>query len=328
MRKQADSIPQFRSVLASYISDFIHEKRTYGYRYQNEMKILRRLDQAMVAAKLSKPYLPQSFVKDWSKRQLHQAPRTHRARITVLRQFARFLQRQGVEAFVPDQRLSPIARNEFSPYIFTREQIRDILTAADQLPPHHRGPYRQLIMPVLFRVLYGCGLRLSEALSLTVANVDLDQGILVIRQGKFRKDRLVPMAPTLTARLQEYHRAMGDRPPGSPFFPVREDEPYATGAIYCIFRRLLFMCGIPHGGRTHGPRVHDLRSTFAVHRLAQWYREGVDLNVKLPVLSTYMGHQSILGTQRYLRLTVDLFADLTERMEDTYGNVIPGEDES
>jgi len=88
------------------------------------------------------------------------------------------------------------------------------------------------------------------------------------------------------------------------------------------------MCGIPHGGRTHGPRVHDLRSTFAVHRLTQWYREGVDLNVKLPILSTYMGHQSILGTQRYLRLTVNLFADLTERMEDTYGNVIPGEDES
>jgi len=327
MRKRSDSIPKFHSVLGSYISKFVHEKQTYGYRYQTETNILRRLDQAIIEAKLSNCCLPRSFVNDWVKKKLNQTPRTQKAKTTVIRQFAIFLQRQGIDAFVPDHRLSPIARNNFSPYIFSQEQIRNILMASDRIPPHHTGPYRQFVMPELFRVLYGCGLRVNEVTNLTVASVDLDQGVLVIRQGKFRKDRLVPMAPNLTARLHRYHKAMGCRSSDSPFFPVRENEPYAGGSIYSIFRRLLFLCDIPHGGRTRGPRLHDLRSTFAVHRLAQWYREGADLNAKLPILATYMGHLSIIGTQHYLRLTIDLFTDLVKRTEDVHGDIIPTEDE-
>ena len=269
--------------------------------------------------------LDRQTVERWVRKEQHQCPRTRRAKATVARQFALFLRRQNIDAFVLDKYSSPINRNVFSPYIFTHDQIRRLFGAVDLLPPHHRGPLRHLIMPELFRMLYGCGLRVSEALNLTAADVDLDQGILVIRQGKFRKDRLVPMASDLVARLRTYHERLGPRPSEAIFFPAPDGGTYGSGSIYCIFRGLLSVCQIPHGGRNRGPRLHDLRSTFAVHRLARWYREGADLGHKLPILSAYMGHQCISGTQHYLRVTLDLFGDLADRLDQAFGSVIPDE---
>jgi integrase len=328
MRRQLDAIPEYRSILAPQMIEFVREKRNYGYRYRNEVAILARLDRMIAGLMCPHPGLPRVVVEQWMKREEHQCPRTHLAKATVVRQFGLFLRRQGIEAFVLDRHCSPVSRNVFSPFIFTHDQIVHLLAAADHLPTHHRGPLRQLIMPEVFRVLYGCGLRVNEALHLTIADVDLDRGVLLIRQGKFHKDRLVPMANDLTARLREYHKLIGSRPPEAFFFPGPDGGPYASGAIYCVFRRLLSVCGIPHGGRNHGPRLHDLRSTFAVHRMAQWYREGSDLGAKLPVLSSYMGHQCISGTQRYLRLTIDLFGDVANRLDKEFGRVIPVEMEA
>jgi integrase len=197
------------------------------------------------------------------------------------------------------------------------------LRAADALGVKPRFPRRHLILPEIFRVLYGCGLRVSEAIGLRVGAVDLRAGVLTIRQGKFRKDRLVPLAPSLTQRLRRYADALGGQPADAVFFPSRGARPYHRVTVYHAFRQLLWRCRIAHGGRGHGPRLHDLRHTFAVHRLAQWYRAGADLNALLPVLATYLGHQSVTQTQVYLRLTADLFPDLAARSEAAFGHVIP-----
>jgi integrase len=179
-------------------------------------------------------------------------------------------------------------------------------------------------MPELFRVLYGCGLRVSEALKLTVSDVDLDEGVLLIREAKFRKDRLVPVSLALAARLRRYagtFNRSSDR--GVAFFPKRDGSHYDKGIIYSTFRTMLHAAGISHGGRGQGPRLHDLRHTFAVHRLEQWYRQGADLGVKLAVLSSYLGHQSLAGTQRYLRLTSSLFPEITASVEAMVGHIVP-----
>jgi integrase len=178
-------------------------------------------------------------------------------------------------------------------------------------------------MPALFRVLYGCGLRLGEALRLRVEDVDLTAGVLTIREAKFRKDRLVPLAASLQVYLQRYHAEMGARSSDAIFFAAPHGRAYSTRTPYAMFRRMLRAAKIPHGGRGQGPRVHDLRHTFAVHRLEAWYREGADLSSKLPVLSTYLGHESIAGTQRYLQLTASLHPDLSTVLEQRYGNIIP-----
>jgi integrase len=178
-------------------------------------------------------------------------------------------------------------------------------------------------MPEIFRLLYGSGFRLGEVLNLRVRDVDLNQGIVTVRQGKFRKDRLVPLALSLVNRLRTYAAGFGNRPPDALFFPAPNGRAYRLRTVYGLFRTLLLQCGIPHGGRGKGPRVHDLRHGFAVHTLLRWYREGVDPNAKLPLLATYLGHQHLSGTQRYLHLTAELFPEVMARVDAAFGDVIP-----
>jgi integrase len=178
-------------------------------------------------------------------------------------------------------------------------------------------------MPELFRVLYGCGLRVGEALRLRVADVDLTEGVLTIEQGKFRRDRLVPVAPALRRRLQKYYECLESRRRDDLFFPSPRGGRYKVTSIYCVFRKLLAYAGIAHGGRGRGPRLHEIRHTMAVHRLEAWYRAGEDLNAKLPLLATYLGHSTTVGTSAYLQLTETLFTDVVTRLETVVGHVIP-----
>jgi site-specific recombinase XerD len=183
-------------------------------------------------------------------------------------------------------------------------------------------------MPEIFRLLYTCGFRLNEVLNLRVRDVDLKQGVITVREAKFGKDRLIPPALDVVERLQIYAErlekdSIEKRTDDSFFFPSRTQTAWSESAIYSLFRKLLYQCGISHGGRGKGPRVHDLRHTFAVHRLIQWHEEGADLNAKMPLLIAYLGHQDFTGTQKYLHLTAELFPNLTARMNKQFGGVIP-----
>ena len=305
----------FRSVWAAQLTAFVQEKRVVGYRYISEAAHMHQLDCFLCTHPDSQGHLSRSLVESYIAKQPHERPRTHQARIQQVRHFALFLQRRGMVAYVPDSRLTPTAHLDFVPYIFTHVQIRQLLHAIDRLRPDPRSPERHRIMPELFRVLYGCGCRCGEVLRLRVADVDLDTGVLTIRQGKFRKDRLVPLTPALTDRLRRYAIVMNLVDPEAVFFPNPYGKRYDIGSIYHIFRWALRQCGIPHGGRGRGPRMHDLRHTFAVHCLERWYRQGEDLNASLPLLVAYLGHQGLNGTQRYLRLTPELFPNITARLE-------------
>ncbi len=322
MTKQRQKV-QFRSILATSIKQFIQEKRACGYKYVTEADSLRRLDRFLCEQGLAELELPKPLVQLWIAKDPNESLRTHGARIGLVRRFGDFLIRQGHTAYLPDTRLGARRDPGFVPRILTHEEIRRLLTAADAIPPNPRSPLRHRLMPEMFRVLYGCGLRVGEAIRLRFKDVNLDSGVLTIDQGKFRKDRLVPMATSLTQRLQRYASLLSDHTGGAIFFPAPHSGAYHRHTIYHAFRQLLWECRIPHGGRGEGPRLHDLRHSFAVHRLVQWYQEGADLNAKLPVLATYLGHQSIAETQVYLQLTADLFPHLTARTEAAFGDLIP-----
>jgi integrase/recombinase XerD len=177
-------------------------------------------------------------------------------------------------------------------------------------------------LPELLRVLYGCGLRLEEALSLRIRDVDLIQGVLHINDTKFRKDRLVPPARPLVVRLQKYAASLGSRPEDDHFFPSPRGGPLHGSGMYRNYRDLLQRCHIGHGGRGEGPRLHDLR-TFAVHTLLRWHREGADLQARLPMLATCLGHASIDGTQDYLQMIAELYPEIVSRSHAAFGDVIP-----
>jgi len=314
---------EFHSPLGSFAEKFLQEKRACGYRYDEEARLLRNLDRFLCNEGLAKAELPKELVDKFTSRRRNESAPTQQQRIRIVCQFAKYLLRQGQFASVPDPKLVRIADHNFIPRILSVEEIRRLFQAADSLRPHPLGPLRHLIMPELFRLLYGCGLRVGEACRLTVGDVDLHEGILTILQGKFRKDRLVPMTDSMTNRLRRYSRHIDTSNQNGVFFPAPDRGIYSHGAIYRTFRKLLWLSGIPHGGRGKGPRIHDLRHSHAVTRLVKWYRDGADLSAKLPVLATYLGHRSMAGTQHYLRLTADLFPDIAAKSEAAYGHVIP-----
>jgi len=307
------------------MEQFIREKRTCGHRYESENSTLHAFDRFLIAAGLHTREIPRPLMDEWTAKRPDERSKTQQWRIGVARRFAQFLRREGIDAHVPDARTAPTQhRRDFVPYIFSRDQMGKLLGAVDRLPPSVRSPLRRKVMPEIFRLLYGCGLRVGEALNLRVGDVDLPTGILAIRDAKFGKDRLVPVAPSIAARLRSYADALGVRAGGAAFFPAPGGGHYCNETIYLVFRALLRTCSISHGGRGRGPRLHDLRATFAVHRLEAWYRNGEDLGARLPVLATYLGHDSLAGSQWYLRLTPNLYPDITAVMEASVGHVIPG----
>ena len=316
----------FRSTLAPLLEAFLGDKRARGYRYEREEHHLRQLDRFLVRAGLDGKVLPRDLVERWLSTTAHRRPSTHRHRQFLVRQLATFLRSHGCSAYSPPIVLK--AQGHVTARVFSREEVHALLQAADRLPFDPRSPVRHLVMPTLFRVLYGCGLRVGEAVRLTVGDVDLQAGTLRIRQGKFRRDRVVPVAPGLHRRLQRFADALDTRAASEIFFPSPRGGSYGNQAIYQTFRKLLRDVGIVHRGRGQGPRLHELRHAFAVHRLESWYRAGEDLNAKLPLLATYLGHRSMLGTQWYLRLTQALFTDVAARLEAAYGHALPGEVEA
>jgi integrase/recombinase XerD len=314
---------QFRSVVGLLMEQFIREKQACGYRYGEEARLLARFDRFLCEEALSQCELPRSVSRKWLAKQRHESSSTHRHRIGIVRQFALYMRRQGYPADVPARSLEARNNGSFLPRILTHAEIQQLLRAVDQLTPTARAPLRHIIMPEIFRLLYGCGLRLGEALHLHVTDVDLNRGVLTVRKAKFGKDRLVPPAPSLVQRLQQYAASMEDSSPDAYFFPSPSGGPWSLSAVYWLYRKLLLHCGIAHAGRGRGPRVHDLRHAFAAHALLRWCREGADLDAKLPVLATYMGHQSLAGTQRYLHLIAELFPEVTVRANAAFGDVIP-----
>ncbi len=176
---------------------------------------------------------------------------------------------------------------------------------------------------MLFRTIYACGLRASEARLLRFGDVDLVAGVLTIRDGKGGKDRQVPVSAPLRDRLAGYHARVAGRTGGDWFFPGRTGKPLTLANIDKNFRRFLWQARIPHGGRSHGPRVHDLRHSFAVNNLRSWFARGEDAGTLLPVLQTYMGHCSIADTGYYLRLTAESYPHITARIQRAYGDVVP-----
>lgn len=302
----------FSSALAPYINAHVAEKQAMGCRYKTAIRILQRFDRFLVERNVETPNLERQVVEDWLERGCGESVSMRSGRVTCLRQLCLFLKHQGFSPFVPGR--YDCRRRHSLPYVFIREEVQSLLTFMDNLQEDVRSPHRRVALGLIFRLLYGCGMRISEILHLNVDDVDLDAGILRVVDTKFRKDRLIPVSPSLAERLRAYaDLCPRSRRPNDLFLSAPHGGPWSHGHIYIVFRQALWGCGISHTGR--GPRIHDLRHTFACHRLGDWIRSGVDVDVALPVLSTYMGHESLYHTQRYLHFVADMYPDIVSKLD-------------
>jgi integrase len=179
---------------------------------------------------------------------------------------------------------------------------------------------RHIVMPIIFRLLYCCGLRMSEAISLTIDCIDFENAVLTVKDTKFDKARYIPVTTEIINILKEYVKIY----PHEPYlFLAPDGGRYGKNAVYDMFREVIFKAGIPHRGRGKGPRTHDLRHTFAVHCLQKWVAAGTPLNSALPRLSTYLGHNDMTATEQYLRLTAEVYPEVLEQLESKFKHLIP-----
>ncbi|MBX3452812.1 MAG: tyrosine-type recombinase/integrase [Planctomycetaceae bacterium] len=204
----------------------------------------------------------------------------------------------------------------FVPYIYSREELRRLLDAVESEP--QKNGIGAPTIRILVLTLYGAGLRLREAMNLTCGDVNLQQSLLTIRNTKFGKTRFVPVGPQLSEALSLYAKKIQQvRPPSAeaPFFITRTGGSVLPDTFQRNYRILCDDAGIRRTDCAEQPRIHDLRHTFAVHRLTSWYRQGADVQRLLPLLSVYLGHVHIRHTQVYLSMTPDLLQQASQRFE-------------
>lgn len=241
--------------------------------------------------------------------------------------FWRFAIQHGYTDRCPVPARRPQKPIPFIPYIYTREELRRLL---DGVTGYQKRwcKLEPVTLRALLLLMYGAGLRTSEPIRLACSDVDLADSTLTIRITKFYKTRRIALSTQLRGVLAEYDANRGlavSRDDTSPFFTYRKGGPVARMVLEDAFLRLRQHVGIRRQNARYQPRLHDLRHTFAVHRLIAWYRSGADVQRLLPGLSTHMGHISLSGTQRYLTMTPELLTEASLRFERYAGEVIHGQ---
>jgi len=320
----ANRIPN-HGIYAGLISEYVRHKRSLGYKMEDVEERLRRFDQLTIDRGETEIGISKELADEWCRPLPMESVNNRYGRISILRGFSSYLQTVGYESYVP--RLPKVSR-DFVPHIFTRQEMAAIFRECDRLTlTRHYMDSVRCTMPCLVRMLYGTGIRIGEAMRLTHADVDFTQGVLILRGCKNGQDRLVPVSLSLREVCKDwvaYKERLGlPVDAGSPFFTSANGRRFSESSVYETFRTVLQRAGIGHGGRGAGPRLHDLRHTFCVNALAKLSEDGTDLYCSMPILMTYMGHQSPGATDRYVRLTKEMFPHLLMKMDDAYRYVFP-----
>lgn len=302
------------------VAQMVAEKRSAGFSWEVPERVLRQFADHCSRNGVTSAALTKDVV-DGFLYLSHYRSLTVRRNERVLHALGEWLRARGVRAYVCPVATKVAVRNS-QPYIFTEDELRRFFGAVESLPIS-ASSNSYLVDPVLFRMLYGTGVRISEALGVTLADVGEGCSHVVVRCGKNGKERLVPLSPSLAGAVGRYMLdAHVDPDPSRYLFYARDPlKRMATSQVYLRFRQHLAAAGIPHF--RGGPCVHSFRHGFAVANLKKWARSGEDLTTKLPLLSAYMGHSNLNATHYYLRLTADMYPEVVGLVQLRFGYVIP-----
>lgn len=304
--------------LAKVIHTYVTFKRSMGMHFHSEDCLLRAFCRAVSGVELDigdiKPAAVQAFLDG-------KGPVTAvwGLKFRVLRSFYRFAISRGFTTNSPLPTNLPQLPPPFVPYIYTTEELRRLLAATDVIDAPE-SPLQAQTVRTLLLLLYGTAMRIGEALSLTLDDVNLAQSMVTVRNTTFFKTRLVPIGPKLTHELSIYEdrRRQLALPQGdaSPFFATRTGHRFPYQRAITLFQHVRRRAGIQReAGASYPPRLHDIRHTSATHRLISWYQLGADVQKLLPQLATYLGHADISSTQLYLSMTPELLREASSRFE-------------
>jgi integrase/recombinase XerD len=315
----------YKSIFASYMERLVLMKRGLGFKCLGMEYTFTMFDRFVLNEHVSTLSITRELADKWSTPRPNESQRTRYVRIAHVAQLSGFLCSLGQESYIPK-----LPRIQYShvPYIFSKEQIMAVFAASDRMMMKC-SRYETCIsaVPVLFRVLYGTGMRMGEAMSLRDKDVDIKNKTIFIKGAKNGRDRRIPISGSLAEACSNYlaYRELyiSHRSPANTFFCSHDGEVCTRRSIYRWFRRILFEAKIPHLGKGMGPRVHDLRHTYSVHALAKMTQDGLDLYYALPVLSACLGHRSLDATEQYVRLTSEMHPGLIRDLNAVCSYVFP-----
>lgn len=317
---------QYYSVFGSRIEQFIEMKRKLGFKFKAPEVILLHFDRLAEKTGATAKGVTRELAEKWSQPRAGESYGYRYTRIQVVGMFSTFLRDLGIASYV--LKLPPYPESNFIPYIYSQREIKAIFRAADRLVVQKRNMQSSIFsMPALLRLLYATGIRIGEALDLSEADVNTEEKYLQVKDSKNGKQRIIPIAASLVEVVEQYRVQKRKLPLGKPkanhFFIRLDGKKCSHQAVSQWFKECLLKADVRCVGRNAFPRIHDLRHTFAVTSLATMAEAGIDLYASLPILSTYLGHQSLDATNHYVRLTANMYPNLIKDVDVICLDVFP-----
>ncbi|MFQ6067702.1 MAG: tyrosine-type recombinase/integrase [bacterium] len=315
-----------RSFLREDIRDYIQLKRSLGRAYRGEARTLYSFDALLREHYPKIRELTPEIFNHWCSSLLHLSPTVRRRRMYIIHNFCLYRSRSYPQTFIPDILSFPKEHQPITPYIFSDEEIARLISATKSLHPYVALPLRAETLRLAIILLYTTGLRRGELLGLKLDDFNSNEGTLLIQNTKFHKSRILPLSSSVAGELYQYLTLRGKaRLPMDTTSPLIlnscTSRAYTAVGLGDNFSALSTALKIfTRKGKT--PRIHDFRHTFAVRVLERWYQKGEDVQTKLPLLSTYMGHVSINSTYYYLKFIEGIASEASTRFYENFGRLI------
>lgn len=304
---------EFGSIFSDEIKNYIKDKVAAGYDGEGFRRNLIGFDKFCVEQDINEPVFTTSLASKWLEHREGESHTTHYSRVNASKHFLKYLSIKEYDVYVV--RDVKYKGTDFKPHIYSSDETAGYFLAVDNYSSG-RNMKDAIQYPVLFRILYCCGTRINETLGIRRQDVDLDKGILLLNETKNNKQRYVVMGDDLKELLNDYANKC--------FYSLNDTDYIFTNAnggrlngktVYEKHREFLFHTGIPYLGAGEGPRIHDWRHHMAVYSFKQMAESGLDMYVALPILSTYLGHKTIFATEKYMRLTLQLFPYIEDKFD-------------
>jgi site-specific recombinase XerD len=305
----------FHSHLAEQMQQFVAFKHMQNYDYTSQAQKLSGFDKFLAKGDKAQqfPYLSPEILRQYVEEDTAHLQRySRRNHLSPLREFSCYLHARDPRSAILPKDIVPRSPRPVRFYRITPQQASNLMDATRQVL--HIDEFQAYSISVFIGLLYSTGLRLNEALMLTLGDVDASNAMLHVSKGKFDKQRLVPMSPTTLSALKRYlviRNQHAEDLKASPLFARRDNKALTRKQVYYAFCNLCRHCGLNSKPR---PRLHDLRHNYACRRLALWREQGCDVNTMLPVLATAMGHVDIINTQIYLHIDSSELHDVAKRL--------------
>ncbi len=314
----------FNSCIGPIINRYLKLKLALGRQYTAEYSILKYLDSFLHTKRCD--LTAKSFL-EWCHTFEHLTSGGRRIRMSIVRNLCLYRRRTETSCFVPNKLQFPTPHQTVRPYIFTKNEIMQLFNAIKKLQPSAQSPIRQENFRLALTLLYTTGIRRGELCKLVIGDYSPKDHTLLIRESKFHKSRLIPLSYDGWNELELYLKIRRKLK-----LPITADSPlmwnkktilgFYTGPTFGrTFRHLFNILNFKTAAGSL-PRLHDVRHSFGTHALLRWYHEGADVQAKLPYLSIYMGHVSIVSTQYYLRFIDEIVGSASERFAKNYSSMI------